>query len=247
MPLTVGYHKVTVDIRDQIARTTIEESFVNHTERRARRACSTSRCRRTRRSPASACGSATSWSRPTSSRSSGPARSTRRSCARSATRACSNGPAATSSRPASFRSPPHSREADQDHLHAGAAAARANRYRYSYALQSELLQQHPLRELTLDVTVNSRAAAASVSLARRTRRASQPTEHAGPRRVLRPGVHADARLRGRRRASPAGSPTWRHPAPPRRRRLLPAAAHAAGRRRRLAARRARPTASRCTC
>ena len=29
--LTVGYHKVTVDIRDQIARTVIEESFVNHT------------------------------------------------------------------------------------------------------------------------------------------------------------------------------------------------------------------------
>ncbi|MHB1035082.1 MAG: VIT domain-containing protein [Pirellulales bacterium] len=30
-PLSVGYHKVTVDIRDQIARTTVEESFVNHT------------------------------------------------------------------------------------------------------------------------------------------------------------------------------------------------------------------------
>ncbi len=30
-PLTVGYHKVDVEIRDQIARTTIEESFVNHT------------------------------------------------------------------------------------------------------------------------------------------------------------------------------------------------------------------------
>ncbi|MBI3921467.1 MAG: hypothetical protein HY318_08635, partial [Armatimonadetes bacterium] len=31
VPLTVGYHKVTVDVRDQIARTVIEESFVNHT------------------------------------------------------------------------------------------------------------------------------------------------------------------------------------------------------------------------
>jgi Tfp pilus assembly protein PilF len=30
--LTVGYHKVSVEIRDQIARTTIEESFVNHTD-----------------------------------------------------------------------------------------------------------------------------------------------------------------------------------------------------------------------
>ncbi len=32
VPLTVGYHHVTVDIRDQIARTTIEESFVNRTD-----------------------------------------------------------------------------------------------------------------------------------------------------------------------------------------------------------------------
>ena len=32
VPLTVGYHHVTIDIRDQIARTTIEESFVNRTE-----------------------------------------------------------------------------------------------------------------------------------------------------------------------------------------------------------------------
>lgn len=33
-PLTIGYHKVNVDIRDQIVRTTIEESFVNHTRSR---------------------------------------------------------------------------------------------------------------------------------------------------------------------------------------------------------------------
>ncbi|HYW78318.1 MAG TPA: VIT and VWA domain-containing protein, partial [Thermoguttaceae bacterium] len=34
VPLTVGYHKVSVDIRDQIARTVVEESFVNHTDGR---------------------------------------------------------------------------------------------------------------------------------------------------------------------------------------------------------------------
>ncbi len=33
-PLTIGYHRVSVEIRDQIARTTIEESFVNHTSSR---------------------------------------------------------------------------------------------------------------------------------------------------------------------------------------------------------------------
>src|SRR5262249_3876086 len=32
---------------------------------------------------------------------------------------------------------------------------KGSRYRYSYALQSELLQQHPLRELSIDVKVNS--------------------------------------------------------------------------------------------
>jgi Flp pilus assembly protein TadD len=32
VPLSVGYHKVSVEIRDQIARTVIEESFVNHTD-----------------------------------------------------------------------------------------------------------------------------------------------------------------------------------------------------------------------
>ncbi len=31
VPLTVGYHEVTVDIRDQIARTVVEESFANRT------------------------------------------------------------------------------------------------------------------------------------------------------------------------------------------------------------------------
>jgi Mg-chelatase subunit ChlD len=34
VPLTVGYHKVTVEIRDQIARTTVEESFANLTSHR---------------------------------------------------------------------------------------------------------------------------------------------------------------------------------------------------------------------
>ena len=34
VPLTVGFHKVKVEIRDQIARTTIEESFVNRTDSR---------------------------------------------------------------------------------------------------------------------------------------------------------------------------------------------------------------------
>ncbi|MBL8898275.1 MAG: FecR domain-containing protein [Planctomycetes bacterium] len=31
VPLSIGYHKVNVDLKDQIARTTIDQSFVNHT------------------------------------------------------------------------------------------------------------------------------------------------------------------------------------------------------------------------
>lgn len=34
VPLTVGFHHVSVEIRDQIARTTVTESFVNHTDAR---------------------------------------------------------------------------------------------------------------------------------------------------------------------------------------------------------------------
>ena len=34
VPLAVGYHKVDVEVRDQIARTTVEQSFVNATEER---------------------------------------------------------------------------------------------------------------------------------------------------------------------------------------------------------------------
>lgn len=34
VPLTIGYHKVQVDIRDQIARTVVEQSFKNHTAAR---------------------------------------------------------------------------------------------------------------------------------------------------------------------------------------------------------------------
>ena len=34
VPLTIGYHKVSVEIRDQIARTTVEQSFANGTDQR---------------------------------------------------------------------------------------------------------------------------------------------------------------------------------------------------------------------
>jgi hypothetical protein len=58
VPLAVGYHRVDVEIRDQIARTTVEESFVNGTDETLEGVFS-SRFPPTRRSPGSGCGSAT--------------------------------------------------------------------------------------------------------------------------------------------------------------------------------------------
>ena len=106
-------------------------------------------------------------------------------------------------------------------------------YRYSYALQSELLQQNPLRQLDLEVTVASTQPLAAVTSPTHLTR-NQLTRARGPRRVRGPGVHADARLRsGRRDRRPASPPdVVVHPAPARRRRLFPPATAAAGRGRR---------------
>ena len=131
------------------------------------KARSSSRCRRTPRSPASACGSATSWSRPTWSRSSGPGRSTRQSSARSAIRACWNGRAATSSRPACSPSSPKA-EKRITITYTQVLPLRGNSYRYQYALQSELLKQHPLRQLEIDVKINSALPLQGRSARRRT-------------------------------------------------------------------------------
>ena len=161
VPLSVGYHKVAVDIRDQIARTTIEESFVNHTKgvlegvfyfplpqdasiagfgmwigERAGRG------QRGRE----AAGPRNLRNHPPRAPRSGPAGMDRRQYLQ--------GPR--------LPHPRHVGEADQDHLYPG-AAARAGTYRYQYALQSELLRQHPLRQLEIDVKLSSAVPLKSVS------------------------------------------------------------------------------------
>ena len=159
VPLTVGYHKVTVEIRDQIARTTVEESFVNATNATLEGVLLVPAARRTRRSAASACGSATSSSRPTSSRSSARGRSTRTSSAARRTRASSSGRAATSSRRACSRSS-RTREKRIRIRYTQVLPLEGDAYRYRYALHSELLRLHPLRELSIAVNVVSAAAIA---------------------------------------------------------------------------------------
>lgn len=92
VPLTVGYHKVSVEIRDQIARTTIEESFVNRTLSWLEGVFHF-RFHRTRRSAALACGLAANWLKPTLWRNSVLARFTKRSCPNVAIPDSWNGPA----------------------------------------------------------------------------------------------------------------------------------------------------------
>jgi Flp pilus assembly protein TadD len=55
---------------------------------------------------------------------------------------------------------------------------RGNRYRYSYALQSELLRQHPLRDLSIDLKVSSAVPLKSVTSPTHAARIAA-TEHAG--------------------------------------------------------------------
>src|SRR5947209_13468640 len=53
---------------------------------------------------------------------------------------------------------------------------KGNKYRYSYALQSEMLQQHPLKELSIDVKVHSAVPLKSVTSPTHSVRADV-TEH----------------------------------------------------------------------
>ena len=121
---------------------------------------------------------------------------------------------------------------------------RGNRYRYSYALQSELLKQHPLRDLSIDLKVNSAVPIKSVSSPTHPARVAV-TEHSGhvefsaqeytPTRDFEAVVEIEQPAVRRRRDS----------ASPRRRRLFHGPTHAAGRGRGLGAAVAFPTANRC--
>ena len=74
---------------------------------------------------------------------------------------------------------------------------RGDRYRYSYALQSEMLKQHPLRELSIDVKINSVMPLAKVSSPTHPvpTRSDEPF---GPRREFSAQEYTPhARLRGR--------------------------------------------------
>ena len=145
VPLTVGYHKVAVDIRDQIARTTIEESFVNHTN---------AQLEGTFFFPLPQDASIAGFGMWIGDKlveadvvEKERAREIYETILRErAIRACWNGRAATSSRPASFPSPPNA-EKRITITYTQVLPLRGNSYRYQYACKANCSSSIPCGSL----------------------------------------------------------------------------------------------------
>ena len=174
VPLTVGYHKVTVEIRDQIARTTVEESFANLTDGTLE--------------------GVFYFPLPADASISGfgmwignelvEADIVEKQRAREIYEIIKSerrdpgllewqGGNLFSARV--FPIPPHA-EKRIHIIYTQVLPRTGNTFRYSYALQSEMLKQHPLRELSIDVKLNSVVPLKKVSSPTHTVRAAQ-TEH----------------------------------------------------------------------
>ncbi len=176
VPLTVGYHKVTVEIRDQIARTTVEESFVNMTD-----------------SPVPLEG-VFYFPLPQDASISGfgmwignelvEADIVEKQRAREIyeiIRSEHRDPGLLEWQGGNLFSarvypiPAHA-EKRIHIIYTQVLPRTGNTFRYSYALQSEMLKQHPLRELSIDVKLNSVVPLKKVSCPTHTVRTAQ-TEH----------------------------------------------------------------------
>ena len=176
VPLTVGYHHVSIDIRDQIARTVIEESFVNRTD--------------------SVLEGVFYFPLPQDASISGfgmwigdqlvEADVVEKQRAREIYETIkserrdpgllewSGGNIFT----ARVFPIPGNSEKRIKITYTQVLPLRGNRYRYSYGLQSELLKQHPLRDLKIDLKVNSAVPLKSVSSPTHAARVAK-TEHSG--------------------------------------------------------------------
>ena len=153
MPLTVGYHKVSVDIRDQIARTVIEESFVNHTDNVLEGVFYFPLPQ-----DASISGFGM-WIGDNLVEADVVEKQRAREIYETILREKRDPGLLEWSGGNIFKARvfpiPANSEKRIKITYTQVLPLKGSRYRYSYALQSELLQQHPLRELTIDVKVNS--------------------------------------------------------------------------------------------
>ncbi len=147
-PLTVGYHKVNVEIRDQIARTTIEESFVNHT---------TNRLEGVFHFPLPQDASISGFGMWIGNDFVEKQRA--REIYETILREKRDPGLLEWTGGNIFKARVFPIEAHSEKrikiVYTQVLPLRANRYRYSYGLRSELLRTKPLRELSLNVTVNS--------------------------------------------------------------------------------------------
>ncbi len=152
-PLTVGYHKVSVEIRDQIARTTIEESFVNHTP---------SRLEGVFHFPLPQDASISGfgmWIGNDLVEADIVEKQRAREIYETILREKRDPGLLEWTSGNLFKARVFPIEAHSEKrvkiVYTQVLPLRANRYRYSYGLRSELLRTKPLRELALTVTVNS--------------------------------------------------------------------------------------------
>ena len=161
VPLTVGYHKVNVDIRDQIARTVIEESFVNHTD-----AVLEGVFHFPLPADASISGFGM-WIGEQYVEADVVEKQRAREIYETILREQRDPGLLEWSGGNLFKArvfpiPAHAEKRIKI-PYTQVLPLKGSRYRYSYALQSELLQQHPLRDLSIDVKVHSVAPLKSVT------------------------------------------------------------------------------------
>jgi hypothetical protein len=153
VPLTIGYHKVKVEIRDQIARTTIEESFVNRTK---------SRLEGIFHFPLPQDASISGfgmWIGGELVEADVVEKQRAREIYETILRERRDPGLLEWAGGNIFKARVFPIEAHSEKrikiVYTQVLPLRANQYRYSYALRSEMLQKTPLRELSIDVLVNS--------------------------------------------------------------------------------------------
>ena len=174
VPLTVGYHKVSVDIRDQIARTVIEESFVNHTPTRLEGVFQFPLPQ-----DASISGFGM-WIGSELVEADVVEKQRAREIYETILRERRDPGLLEWSGGNIFKARVFPIEPNSEKrikiTYTQVLPLKGNQYRYSYPLQSEMLKQHPLRELAIDVTLNSVVPLKNITSPTHTVR-SEKTDH----------------------------------------------------------------------
>ena len=174
VPLTVGYHKVTVDVRDQIARTVVEESFVNHTDGRLEGVFYFPLPQ-----DASISGFGM-WIGNELIEADVVEKQRAREIYETILRERRDPGLLEWTGGNLFKARVFPIEAHSEKrikiTYTQVLPLKGNRYRYSYSLQSEMLRLNPLRELAIDVNINSAIPLAGVSSPTHTTRIQQ-TQH----------------------------------------------------------------------